>query len=276
MATMRGQPRAATVRDPVCGMEIDPEHAFAVRHVEGVDVHLCSADCAQSFDESPDRYLPAVERTGPGDASATPAASALERVELPITGLGRSGAGTLEQTLRAVPGIAKVHVNVQSERAFLEYDPARVTVTRLLQAIREAGFTPGEASLRLQVHGLYCAACVPRIEEALKATRGVIDATLNVATNEAKVDYLPRAVDLPALKRAVESAGPYRATEAATVTEGDHQAWEQELEYRRLMRKWWFGAIIGVFTMVLSYPYLIPGLRDWLPRGSLELRLVWA
>lgn len=44
---------------------------------------------------------------------------------------------------------------------------------------------------------------------------------------------------------------------------GDRQA-----EYRTLMRKWWFGAAVGVPTMVLSHPWLTPGLRDALPRGS--------
>jgi Cu+-exporting ATPase len=42
------------------------------------------------------------------------------------------------------------------------------------------------------------------------------------------------------------------------------------------MRKWWFGAAVGVPTMTLSYPWMIPVLRDILPRGSAELRIVWA
>jgi P-type E1-E2 ATPase len=41
------------------------------------------------------------------------------------------------------------------------------------------------------------------------------------------------------------------------------------------MRKWWFGAAVGVPTMIRSYPYLIPGLRDWLPRGSEALWWTW-
>ncbi|WP_220150421.1 copper-translocating P-type ATPase [Gaiella occulta] len=41
------------------------------------------------------------------------------------------------------------------------------------------------------------------------------------------------------------------------------------------MRKWWFAAAIGVPTMILSYPQIFPYLRDWLPRGSGQLRAVW-
>jgi Cu+-exporting ATPase len=50
----------------------------------------------------------------------------------------------------------------------------------------------------------------------------------------------------------------------------------EEAEYRVFMRKWWFAAAVGAPTMILSYPYLFPILRDLLPRGSAELRLVWA
>ena len=51
---------------------------------------------------------------------------------------------------------------------------------------------------------------------------------------------------------------------------------EAEREYRTLMRKWWFAAAVGAPTMVLSYPQIFPYLGDWLPKGSLQLRAVWA
>ena len=57
---------------------------------------------------------------------------------------------------------------------------------------------------------------------------------------------------------------------------GDDADDEAVREYRSLMRKWWFAAAVGAPTMVLSYPWLFPWLRDLLPRGSGELRLLWA
>lgn len=56
----------------------------------------------------------------------------------------------------------------------------------------------------------------------------------------------------------------------------DRIAQESEREYRALMRKWWFGAAVGFFTMIMSYPWLFPILRDWFPRGSPQLWNVWA
>ncbi len=41
------------------------------------------------------------------------------------------------------------------------------------------------------------------------------------------------------------------------------------------MRKWWFAAAVGAPTMVLSYPWLIPGLGDLFTRGSTQLWALW-
>lgn len=52
-------------------------------------------------------------------------------------------------------------------------------------------------------------------------------------------------------------------------------ATDRRSEYRALMRKWWFGAAVGVPTMILSYPWLFPGLRDVFTRGSVALWWLW-
>jgi Cu+-exporting ATPase len=49
-----------------------------------------------------------------------------------------------------------------------------------------------------------------------------------------------------------------------------------EEEYRSLMRKFWFAAAISLPVMALSYPDMIPGLRDWMPMGSGTRRIVWS
>ncbi|MBI4498074.1 MAG: heavy metal translocating P-type ATPase [Chloroflexi bacterium] len=291
MARMTAQPPPTTVRDPVCGMQIAAASAYATRQVDGVDIHFCSPSCVEQFDAAPERYLaPAAKSAGAVPALVPSATTGVPetisgpvRIELPLTGVGRSGGRALEQVLRTTPGVTKVTVNLQDGRAevrgrvYLEYDPAQVGVGQLVQAIRAAGGDTGSASLVWKVRGLYCAECVTRIEDALKATPGVLDAAMNAATEEVQVEYLPSAVRLEALRQAVETAGPYQAVPAAAPSESalDKEAAGQEREYRSLMRKWWFGFAVGAPTMVLSYPYLIPGLRDLFPRGSTQLWVMW-
>jgi Cu+-exporting ATPase len=67
------------------------------------------------------------------------------------------------------------------------------------------------------------------------------------------------------------AAGDHFATGASTAG----SASDREAEYRTLMRKWWFAAAVGAPTMVLSYPWLIPGLRDVFPRESPQLWWLW-
>ncbi len=69
--------------------------------------------------------------------------------------------------------------------------------------------------------------------------------------------------------------GPAGVLDAATVTPISSPATDRQAEYRALMRKWWFGAAVGAPTMILSYPWLFPGLRDVFTRGSVALWWLW-
>ncbi len=263
-----------TQHDPVCGMEIEPQNAFAKREHMGRTFYFCSQSCVEKFDADPHRYASVVPSATTGIASN---ASGPVRIALPIGGLQKSGGPALEGALRALSGVSKASANAKENRVFVEYDPSRVTVADLLDAVRNAGFTANGQSMRLKISGIYCAECVAKIEDAIKAVPGVLDATMNAATNEVKVDYSPLIGDLSQLTKAVESAGPYRAARAAEASEPemDKEAQAMEKEYRSLMRKWWFAAAVGAPTMILSYPWIFPILRDWFPRGSPQLMYIW-
>ena len=53
------QPATApgTVKDPVCGMMVDPAHSAGSHTHEGVAYHFCSTHCLQKFRANPRRYL---------------------------------------------------------------------------------------------------------------------------------------------------------------------------------------------------------------------------
>jgi Cu+-exporting ATPase len=46
-----------TVKDPVCGMDVEPRKAAARREFEGRTYYFCSNVCAGSFDENPRSYV---------------------------------------------------------------------------------------------------------------------------------------------------------------------------------------------------------------------------
>ena len=57
----------------------------------------------------------------------------------------------------------------------------------------------------------------------------------------------------------------------------DHEEESRRREYRTLMQKFWVSAAVSVPVMLLSYPWLVPGLKDvsWLARGSDGLLWAW-
>jgi P-type Cu+ transporter len=48
---------ADTVRDPVCGMEINPADAAASAQHDGQTYHFCSLGCHEAFVKDPGRYI---------------------------------------------------------------------------------------------------------------------------------------------------------------------------------------------------------------------------
>ncbi|MGQ9601148.1 MAG: heavy metal translocating P-type ATPase [Candidatus Bipolaricaulia bacterium] len=107
--------------------------------------------------------------------------------------------------------------------------------------------------LELRIAGMSCASCVKKVEEALRRVPGVIEASVNLATERATVEYLPGAVGLADLKRAVHDAG----YEALEVLEGE-DALEKEERARRqtylsLRRKLIFGLALAVPIFILTY-----------------------
>jgi P-type Cu+ transporter len=43
-------------RDPVCGMQVDPQKAAAQSNYQGQTYSFCSQQCKQKFDQSPQQF----------------------------------------------------------------------------------------------------------------------------------------------------------------------------------------------------------------------------
>ena len=59
----------------------------------------------------------------------------------------------------------------------------------------------------LPIDGMTCASCVRRVEKALMKVEGVSDASVNLATEKAKISFDPSLVQIVDLTAAVEKAG---------------------------------------------------------------------
>jgi P-type Cu+ transporter len=206
----------------------------------------------------------------------------LAQVELRIGGMDCPHCpANIEEALGKLAGVTSAHVNRANRTAHVLYRPAQVKVLDLVKAIRAAGYSAGTATMRVHITNMHCSSCVIRIELALQTTPGVITARASAFTNAVDIEYLPERTDFAAIQSAIESIG-YRVAEPEKVarpakeeTTDPEEAARRE-EYALLMRKFWFAAAVSLPVMLLSYPDLVPGLREWMPMGSLTRRVVWS
>ncbi|MFC1491405.1 heavy metal translocating P-type ATPase [Nitrospinota bacterium] len=266
--------------DPVCEMEIDENMAPEKRDFKGMTFHFCSKECAAVFDSSPNEYAKyAVFSSASSDRTEQMSLeNTLERLFIPVEGMAcHHCAYGIGAHLNGLSGVDAAWVNYSTKKAEIRFDPQQIDAKTLIQFIREKGFRVGVSSLRIKVEGMHCASCATKIESALARTPGVVKATVSLGTQTAEIDYFPGEASLEAIKEAVTSTGykvaePKAAKPEGTEDPAEKEREERQREYRSLLAKFWFAAVIGIPVMILGYPSWFPYLRD-LPMET--IRIIW-
>ncbi len=166
--------------------------------------------------------------------------------------------GRVERTLKKQPGVQGATVNLATEQAAVTVEAGTVDVEGLLRAVNDAGYRPLSQRVEFAVRGMTCAACVGRVERALKKLPGVIAASVNLATEKAAVEFLPETVSIPRIREAIADAG-YEAEETAAGTDREQEA--RVLEERGLRRDVLLGAALSLPVVLIAMaPMAWPGL----------------
>jgi P-type Cu+ transporter len=254
------------VKDPVCGMDIEAQSAFATRSIDGTTYYFCSQDCVDKFDANPKQYVHPNNNAKPIAGSATtgvnPKLTGPLQVELPIANLDcATCALTTERVLAGLDGVQKASVNFATGKAHVTYDPGRIALPDMERAIKKAGYAVGGAKTQIGIQDLRCASCVKFIEDTLKATAGVLKASVNVATQQADVEYLPGMTTLADLRHAVESTGYKTVEPAKGAPPEDAERAARLAEYLNLRNRFVFAVILSAIVLVLTYAEFIPGLK---------------
>jgi len=173
-----------------------------------------------------------------------------------------SCAARVEKVLKQLPGVTEATVNLATEIATVAGDTDMASVQR---AIEKAGFSVPTESLKLDIIGMTCASCSTRVEKALNKVPGVLEASVNLATEQATVS-LVQGTSAAALIAAVERAG-YEARLPQTAAE------TPALPARTLPDWWPVALAIG-----LSLPLIAPMFASlfgahWMLPGWLQLAL---
>ncbi|MHB1083361.1 MAG: heavy metal translocating P-type ATPase [Thiobacillus sp.] len=167
----------------------------------------------------------------------------------------------VEKALQKLPGVTDATVNLATEQATVTGETDTASVQR---AIEQAGYSMATESHALDITGMTCASCSARVEKALGKVPGVLEATVNLATEQATIK-VAKGITVPTLIAAVERAGygaavPQAAGAAAAPT--------------RTLPSWWPVAL----AMLLSIPLTLPMFGSlfgthWMLPGWLQMAL---
>ncbi|MFQ5432272.1 MAG: heavy metal translocating P-type ATPase [Nitrospinota bacterium] len=132
-----------------------------------------------------------------------------EPVTVKVTGMTCAACATaVERSVRKVEGVSDASVNFLMEK--LVVTGKNPDTALIEEAVRKAGYGVEETAhgkVTIPIGGMTCAACAARIEKQLNKTEGVIEASVNYATEKAAVTFDTSKVRLSDLKKAIEKAG---------------------------------------------------------------------
>jgi P-type Cu+ transporter len=148
---------------------------------------------------------------------------------------------------------SRMHAPAQAPGAPPEADAADRPATR-----------PGsDGVVDLRISGMHCAACVGRVEQALAAVPGVADASVNLATERARV-RLAEPVPDERLAVAVREAG-YDARRVTSPIADDAEREERRLELADVLRRFVVAAALAVPVVALGNFGMIPAVQRAIP-----------
>ncbi len=173
-----------------------------------------------------------------------------QEMTLPIKGMSCAACAVkIEKKLQQIKGMAEARVNYASGKAYIKFEEPQVNLNDIQKRIKELGYQVEGEILTVSIRGMHCASCVGRVEKHLREIPGVLEVSVNLATEKAQIEYIPGQVAFSDIKTAISAAGDYRVQEDESPARTEVI---RQKEYDLLKRKLVFGVIVSIIVMVGS------------------------
>src|SRR5437867_10558401 len=120
--------------------------------------------------------------------------------------------------------------------------------SKFAPAPAKAASSVNPVSLTIPIEGMSCASCVAKIEHGLSAVPGVSRAAVNLATEQATVEYQPGITDPAAIQETIRSLGYTPVLSAAPAAQAivspESREDRKQAAYRALKRRFWVAAAL--------------------------------
>ena len=175
--------------------------------------------------------------------------------------------GRVEKSLNSIPSVQQASINLATERAQVTL-AADVSAKDIVGAVENAGYEVTQHEFTLVIEGMTCSSCVNRVEKALLDVRGVVSASVNLATEVAYVTAISDELIIETLQQAVINAGynarPESEMEKPEAQESGSGASTIDKEKRAVL-------IAALLSIPLVLPMLLqPFGIDWMLPGWIQ------
>lgn len=175
----------------------------------------------------------------------------------------------VENALKGVEGLHEAHANLALETVQVV---GPVSVSDVAAVLDKAGYRVRKEAISLDITGMSCASCVGRIEESLRAVPGVLEASVNLASETASVSVLAGSNTASDLVAATTSIG-YPA-KLRSLSGPDHST-HKSTEIDHLRRMTLLAACLALPVFVLEMGgHLIPSFHHWVV-ATIGLQTSW-
>lgn len=157
----------------------------------------------------------------------------------------------IDKGLSQLPGLQSHKVELNNRRALIKTKDGSA-LPMAVNAIRNLGYGVTTVKKTFPVLHMTCASCAVSVESTVKNAAGVISASVNFATGNLAVEYLPNVTDGGALRKVVQSIGY-----DLLVEEGSSGREALELIQQKKFARLKFKTILAI---LLSLPVVLLGM----------------
>ncbi|MDN3672992.1 heavy metal translocating P-type ATPase [Flavobacterium branchiarum] len=164
----------------------------------------------------------------------------------------------IEKGLAQVKGVETYKIELNNRRAAITVTDNEV-VGDAVKAIKDLGYGVPTVKNSFPVLGMTCASCAGSAENIVKYESGVVDASVNFATGNLTVEYLPTITNSSKLQKAVQAVGYDLLIVDETKQQESLEAIHAE-KFKKLKNKTIWAVIlslpvvaIGMFFMDIPY-----------------------
>ncbi|XP_056898635.1 copper-transporting ATPase 1 [Takifugu flavidus] len=157
----------------------------------------------------------------------------------------------IERNLKNERGIYSVLVALMASKAEVRYNPEIIDPLKIAECVKELGFTASvmenyegsDGNLELVVRGMTCASCVHKIESNLMKQKGIIYASVALATNKAHVKYDMEIIGPRDVIKLIENLGF-----EVSLVKKDRTA--NHLDHSKEIKQWRFSFLVSLVSCV--------------------------